>query len=170
MAPAQRRETAAAILGVVVGSAAWDAARTVLAYASTGSEVATEGLLEAVIRAGKVLVLPRVVGAGSLGLHRVDDPGRLRPGFHGILEPAADDPPVVPTEVDLALVPGVGFDRLGHRIGYGGGYYDRLLPQLAGRCVVWGLAFDCQVVEVLPREPHDQRLAGVVSEAGLLTF
>jgi 5-formyltetrahydrofolate cyclo-ligase len=82
-------------------------------------------------------------------------PNDLAPGYCGILEPAADAAPASPDEFDVILVPGIAFDQSCCRLGHGGGFYDRLLPQLAPGALTIGIAFDEQVVDSLPREEHD---------------
>jgi len=149
---------------------AWRASRVVLGYASFRQEVDTFPLLKEVLARGKELVLPRVDRARrSLDLLTVKDlEADLRPGYQGILEP---DPsrcaPADPHLIDLVLVPGVVFDRRGFRLGYGGGYYDRLLASLP-RAVRVGLAFSLQVVEELPVLPHDLPVDILVTEEGVL--
>ncbi|WP_323119585.1 5-formyltetrahydrofolate cyclo-ligase [Burkholderia alba] len=88
----------------------------------------------------------------------------MREGHHRIPEPASDEP-VVP---DLLLIPCVGFDRAGYRLGYGGGYYDRTLcawPD-ATRPVTVGVAYEVCGVDALPREAHDRPLDWIVTDAG----
>jgi 5-formyltetrahydrofolate cyclo-ligase len=158
----------AAVRRCVTATAQWQGAATVLAYAATGSELDTEPLLTAALRAGKRLILPRVDDDGVLGLHAISDPAHLVSGYRDIREPSPGLPSVAVSEIDLALIPGVGFDRHGGRLGYGGGYYDRLLAERGWRCPIWGLAFACQVLDRLPLEGHDRPVAAVVTEAGLL--
>jgi 5-formyltetrahydrofolate cyclo-ligase len=168
---ADDRATAAeAVLRWVAESPAWQAASTVLAYVASGSELSTRPLLAAALAAGKGVVLPRVVDDGVLRLHAIQALAELSPGYRGILEPDATLPEVAITAIDLALVPGVGFDRRGGRLGYGGGWYDRLLGQPGWRCPVWGIAFACQIVDELPLDRHDRPVAAVVSEAGIMPF
>ncbi len=80
-------------------------------------------------------------------------------GKFGILEPVS--PVFAPEKLDLIIVPGIAFDRAGHRIGRGGGFYDRLLPQY--HAVRVGACFDFQCLETVPAEPHDCRMDVVVS-------
>lgn len=148
----------------------WGASRVVLGYVSFRHEVETFPLLAEVLARGRELVLPRVDRASrSLDLLRVKDLGAdLRPGYQGILEPdPARCSPADPHFIDLVLVPGVVFDRRGFRLGYGGGYYDRLLASLP-RAVRVGLAFSLQVVEELPVLPHDVPVDILVTEEGVL--
>ena len=91
----------------------------------------------------------------------------LKRGRFGIPEPAV---PVFATEdeLDLILVPGVAFDRVGRRVGRGGGFYDRLLPQY--RAVRAGICFDFQCLGAVPAEKHDIRMSWVVTEARILNL
>jgi 5-formyltetrahydrofolate cyclo-ligase len=144
-------------------------ARAVLAYASFGSELNTRPLLEQILAGGRTLVLPRVDReARRLVLHEVRDlDADLQPGTWGIPEPS----PVrcrlaVAAGIDFVLVPGLVFDPDGGRIGYGAGYYDRLLgswPEPAPALVA--AAFDLQVVAAVPVLSTDRRVDVVVTES-----
>lgn len=79
-----------------------------------------------------------------------------------------DDPLPEPASFDLVVVPGVAFTERGDRLGRGGGWYDRLLPQLRDDCATVGVAFDVQVLPELPVEPHDARVDVVVTETQVL--
>ena len=122
-------------------------------------------LAQAALDRGKTLVLPRVDAAARvLVLHRVADlDGDVVPGFRGIPEPSPDLPTVRPADVDCALVPGVAFDDDGRRLGYGGGYYDRLLPQLRPGVPRIAGAFDLQIVDHVPAGAHDVAVDVVVT-------
>ena len=112
-------------------------------------------LLERALAEGKTVALPRFVPeTGVYAAGRITDLARdCAPGKLGILEPAARCTPFALKLLDLALVPGVGFDAAGHRLGRGAGYFDRILAQVAGtKC---GVAFDQQMVQQIPAEPHD---------------
>jgi len=90
--------------------------------------------------------------------------GQLQKGAYGILEPREEGSvSVAPEEVDLAVVPAVAFDREGHRLGRGKGYYDRLLARLRPEVPRIGLAFKEQLLERLPRRSHDQPVHAVLS-------
>jgi 5-formyltetrahydrofolate cyclo-ligase len=88
-------------------------------------------------------------------------------GPFGIFQPSSDAPEVDP---DIVLVPLAAFDRAGHRIGYGRGYYDRTLQNLRAskKITVIGLAFAVQEIETVPRLPHDEQLDCVLTERGLI--
>ena len=91
----------------------------------------------------------------------------LVPGPFGIREPGAVAPEVEP---DVLLLPMLGFDAIGVRLGYGGGYFDRVLESLRGQKTVtaYGIAFSAQQLAEVPREGHDQRLDGIFTETGLI--
>jgi 5-formyltetrahydrofolate cyclo-ligase len=101
-----------------------------------------------------------------LVLHAIGDPiADVVAGFRGIPEPRPDAPPVSPQAVDWVLVPGVAFDVAGGRLGYGGGYYDRLLPAMRAGTPRVAAAFEAQIVAHVPRAPHDAGVDAIVTEA-----
>ena len=157
------------ITGRILAMEEFARAQAVLAYCGFGSELDTGQLLRAVLASGKTLWLPKVNrAAGRLNVYRVEQlDTQLRAGVWGIREP---DPSVCEEgaldRVDLVLVPGVAFDRRGGRLGYGQGYYDRLLAGTANATVVAG-AFEVQVVDSVPRELHDIPMQRLVTEAGI---
>lgn len=119
---------------------------------------------------GVAWIFPKVHPGGGLSLHRVIDPSAdLAPGAYGLLEPVVDRCPAMePEGIGLALVPGLGFAGGGARLGQGGGYFDRLLPQLPPRCLVVGVGFHQQWFPLppWPCEPHDRPVDAVVTEQG----
>ncbi|BBL78785.1 5-formyltetrahydrofolate cyclo-ligase [Rubrobacter xylanophilus] len=158
------------ILGRVRGLEEYRAAGVVLAYAGVGSELDTAGFLRGVIGSGRRLVLPRVNREERrLELYEVEDPGRdLVPGVWGIPEPDPERTRRVGfEEVEFVLVPGVAFDRRGGRLGHGAGYYDRLLGGARSLPPLVGAAFEVQIVECVPMEPHDVFVDLVVTERGV---
>ena len=170
MTPAERSLLSRTIVTGILDLSAYRRAETVLAYASFGSEPGTDGFLRRVLEDGKILFLPRVDRhKRRLVLFEIKDPRTdLQPGVWGIREPR--DGPGMSAEagaVDFVLVPGVAFDRRGGRLGYGGGFYDRLLStELRSGVALVSAAFECQVVERVPRDRHDVAVGGVVTEAG----
>lgn len=140
-------------------------ARTIIGYASFGAEVDLDPLLAELAAEGRGVFLPFVEG-DDLGIARVTDlEGALAPGYRGVREPKAiGRRPANPERCEVALVPGVAFDRDGGRLGYGGGHFDRLLSRLREGTPVVGVAFGLQVVEQVPREGHDRLMDMVVTE------
>ena len=142
-----------------------DGARTVLAYASLPAEVGTDELLEEAWRRGVRVVLPRCgPGDERMTLHRTEGVEQLSVGRYGIREPARECEQISTGEVDLALVPGVGWDRDRWRLGRGAGYYDRLLGSPDWRGLTVGLFYAAQEVERVPRDPWDVPLDLIVTE------
>jgi 5-formyltetrahydrofolate cyclo-ligase len=135
--------------------------RTVALYAATPNEADPMGALAVLVDRGARVVFPRVVGP-HLEFAAVRDPRELRPGHRGIGEPAGQV--VDPAELDAVVVPGLGFGEDGMRLGRGGGHYDRTLSRLPASTVRVGFCFDCQVVEHVPRGPHDQHVAVIVTD------
>jgi 5-formyltetrahydrofolate cyclo-ligase len=145
----------------------FERAGCVLAYLSFGSEFDTGEFVRALLGRGCALVLPRIdLARRALTLHRVSDPeSETVPGVWGIREP---DPQRCPraerADVDAVLVPGVAFTAAGGRLGYGGGFYDRLLRDWPRPVPLVGPAFELQVVEDLPLGPDDEPIDTVVTE------
>jgi 5-formyltetrahydrofolate cyclo-ligase len=110
-------------------------------------------------------IVPRIAKGRRLVLHPYD-PTRLVRHRFGMLEPAADLPVIDPATLDVALVPGVAFDRQGGRLGFGGGYYDRLLPTTPALRI--GITFDQCLAEELPCGEHDQRMTWVATPTEII--
>jgi len=143
-------------------------AQTVMMYVPFRHEVDTWGLMRAVKSTGRTLVLPKTVPEDRrLILAGVTDPNeQLAVGNYGIMEPVlASVSTLNITEVDLVLVPGLVFDVRGYRVGYGGGYYDRLIAEASRQKTRFmGLAYDLQVTSLVPTSRYDQCLDGIVTE------
>ena len=170
MTRADRSSFSHTIVAGILDLPAFRGAETVLAYASFGSELQTDALLLRVLEDDKSLLLPKVDSdKRRLVLFEVRDlEGDLQPGVWGIREPRDGlGSPAEPYSVDLALVPGVAFDRRGGRLGYGGGFYDRLISSdLAPNTVLISGAFESQIVEQVPKDRHDAPVDLVITEAG----
>lgn len=152
----------ARVCRVLAGWPLFQRAGTMMAYIAFGNEVSLQNLIDE--NPEKVWALPRTLPGGRLEVLRYQ-PGRLVRHPWGMLEPAADAPRVPLTEIELVLVPGVGFDESGGRLGFGGGYYDRLLPQL--KAVRVGVAHAASLIPEVPREEHDCRMDWLVRPEGL---
>jgi 5-formyltetrahydrofolate cyclo-ligase len=151
----------------VAGLSCYQHARMVLGYMAFDHEVLTDGLMQQAMASGKQLVLPMVLGdRQNMTLYAIEDLGRdVAPGYRGILEPRPRRTRAVAPEIlDLALIPGVAFDLRGGRLGFGAGFYDRLLSRLPRGIPTVGLAFDFQVIPRLPCQPHDMLLEAIVTE------
>ncbi len=143
-------------------------AHTVMLYLDVGSEVRTRWFVPTAWAEGKQVVVPWCEKAG-LGLFRLDSFDELAPGTMGILEPKPEwrsraDRSVAPAELDLVVAPGVAFDRRGARLGYGKGYYDKLLQRIRGDATKAALCFECQLFSEIPALPHDIAMDIIVTE------
>jgi 5-formyltetrahydrofolate cyclo-ligase len=155
----------------VAALSCYQQARIVLGYMAFDHEVLTDGLLQQAIASGKQIVLPRVqADRQQLALYAIADLERdVAPGYRGILEPKPQrTQAMAPEAFDLALVPGVAFDLSGGRLGFGAGFYDRLLRRLPRHIPTVGMAFDCQVIPRLPSQPHDVMLEVIVTESRVI--
>lgn len=136
-------------------------AKRLLCYASVRNEVETVGLIRQLMKNGAQVYLPRIRSGRGMDAVRVTSFEALNRNRFGIPEPTGDEI-IDPAALDVALVPGVGFDHSGRRLGYGAGYFDKYLAKCA--CPLIGLAFEMQRVEILPEEEHDVRMHIVVTE------
>lgn len=135
-------------------------------YDALGSEVGTREIAARALARGLGLAYPRVVpGTLALALHRAD-PADLRPGTYRIPEPPATAPRVAPGDVALVVLPGLAFDLAGARLGWGRGHYDATFAAAADRPRV-ALAFESQLVDRLPTDPHDLFVHLIVTEVAV---
>jgi 5-formyltetrahydrofolate cyclo-ligase len=144
-------------------------AKTILFFRSFGTEIDTGPMMAGAREAGKRVVLPRIAPERRLDLCEVRSEADLEPGPMGILQPGPNCPLVPDAEIDLVIVPAVAWDGEGYRTGYGGGYYDRLLERLP-QAVTVGIGFELQVVERVPREPHDRSVELLVTDREVRGF
>jgi 5-formyltetrahydrofolate cyclo-ligase len=142
-------------------------AQTAALYAAQGSEADASFALPILIERGVEVVFPRVVGE-LLEFGPASSPTELQPGYGGVLEPKSAA--IVSSRLDVIVVPGVGFDRGGGRLGQGGGHYDRTLAGLHPKTFRVGFGFSCQVVDTIPRAAHDELLDALVTEAEVAYF
>ncbi|MBI4826574.1 MAG: 5-formyltetrahydrofolate cyclo-ligase [Nitrospirae bacterium] len=144
----------------------------ILLYASFRSEVDTMNYLQDVIHLNKKLIIPLVdPDHRRLRLFEVRDVSELIPGYMGIQEPGIlKDREVSLNEIGLVIIPGTGFDTNGNRLGYGGGYYDKLLSyeskmlSKAEHIITIALAFEEQIGDKIPAEPHDIKVDMIITD------
>jgi 5-formyltetrahydrofolate cyclo-ligase len=141
-------------------------AETVLAFVSIRNEVRTRTAMQTAWAAGKRVALPRVVG-DELQLHLVDPETVLVEGAFSVPEPPEAAARLEPGEVDFALVPALAVDPRGYRIGYGGGYYDKLISLLQHACTC-AVAYDFQLISEVPALPFDVAVDLVVTDERLI--
>jgi len=156
------------ICAQIVKLQAYQQAETILGYMNFGAEFASELWVRQVLADGKRLLLPRVnPQTRLLDLYRVKDlESQLAIGLWGIREPIVERCERLNTlnEVEFALLPGVAFTRDGARLGYGGGFYDKLLANSTIRPTLAVAAFELQVVEQIPQEATDVKVARIITE------
>lgn len=168
--PATKAALDARILERLAGFDLYADAGLVLAYVSYGNEVDTRAVIESALASGKRVAVPRVLPHEHwMDFYEIDGMGDLEEGFKGILEPRRGVSSPLGT-VDLlgsvCLVPGLVFDAEGHRIGYGGGYYDRFLQFYPGDKIA--LARSAQVSSnPLPAESSDVPVDFIVTDSGV---
>ncbi|WP_437228516.1 5-formyltetrahydrofolate cyclo-ligase [Planctomicrobium sp. SH661] len=171
---AEPEQASSIIAGKLTELPEWKSAGTILFYVDVRGEVRTKPLLQQeLVRPGRCVV-PYCDG-DRLQLVQIRRFEELTRGSFGVLEPCEDvraspDRQVSPDQIDLAVIPGVAFDTAGGRLGYGRGYYDRLLPDLRADCPRIGLAFECQLVDSIPIEAHDHRVQMIVTERRVLSI
>ena len=142
-------------------------AKCVCFYVSLPLEVDTKGMIDEALALGKRVVVPLTnLENKELRLYEITDRRTdLEQGAFGIMEPRPDKAlPVRLAQVQCLIVPGVVFDKKNHRIGHGGGYYDRLLEECPPNVLKIGLAFSFQVVQNIPAEVHDVPLDIVLTD------
>ena len=154
-----------AIAAHLLAMPTYQAAETVFCFAGTAREIDTQPILEHVLASGKILCVPLCVEKGIMETRRITNLDQLATGTWGIPEPPANAPAVSPDEIDLALIPCVTCNRAGHRLGWGGGYYDRFLTHYRGGAVL--LCRERLLREEIPVEPHDCPIPWVLTERGL---
>lgn len=174
LGPSVRAEVDARIADAVTATEEWREAPAILTYLSVRDEVDTRELVRLAREDGKVVAAPRVTGPRSLAWYRVEAGDELEVSAMGIEEPAARGErrvdPACLGERSVAIVPGLAFDEMGYRLGYGGGFYDTFLGRFRGVSI--GLCRDAALMPSLADmgalEVHDRAVGIVATETRLL--
>ena len=156
----QLREQSSAIIQRLLASPVINQAKTILMYYSLPDEVCTHHALDLLVGAGKHILLPVVIGETTMEIRCYTGPADLQGGFFHIMEPIGQ----LFTDyeqIDVAVVPGMAFDKRGNRLGRGKGYYDRFLSQLT-RIYKIGICFDFQKLPGIPADEHDVKMDIVI--------
>jgi 5-formyltetrahydrofolate cyclo-ligase len=151
-------------------TSAYREAVKVVLYAPCGREVETALIAADALRSHRQLYYPIVDRSSRrVGLVAVSDPGQLRPGAFGIMEPPASGAleSLIDLGAALMCVPGIAFTPAAVRLGRGGGYYDRLIAALPAQTVTAGLGYSFQLIDRLPEQTHDRRLDLIVTESAV---
>lgn len=141
---------------------------TVMVFTSKEKEVNTKPLILALFRQGNPVVVPIIVKEDvSLRLSYLRDFSALVPSTFGVPEPIGSEIPALAEDIGTIILPMLGFDRRGGRIGYGAGYYDRFLSKYPGLRKI-GIAFGCQEFDGLPVDENDIRMDSIITEDGIV--
>jgi 5-formyltetrahydrofolate cyclo-ligase len=170
-AQADKESVSARITDRVMEMPSYQSAASVMWYVDVRDEVRTRHALPAALAQGKRVIVPYCVD-GELELFHLESMDELEVGMYRILEPRADlrdveSKRVAPEQLDFVMVPGVAFDRTGGRTGHGKGYYDKLLQHARPDAPLVALAFECQLFDEIPMQPHDIYMDAIVTEAAV---
>lgn len=159
------------ILDRLINSGITKNKKRIMLYKDFRKEVQTDQMIAYLLEHHHEIVLPRVSDdKENMELYLVTGDDDMQCSSYGIMEPIPSAERLVnPETLDLILSPGVGFTKEGYRIGYGGGFYDKMLVNLK-KVFVCALAFDCQIVNNLPIEAHDQKLDMIITESKIYTI
>lgn len=148
----------------LINSDVYNKSKVIFIYVSYRNEVATHRIIEHGLSNNKIICVPQIIsleqGMRSIRINSFDE---LKENKMGILEPLDNTLEVDPKEVDLLLMPGLAFDLQGRRLGYGGGFYDRFLPNCRKDASKIGLCYDFQIVDCVPISPFDEFVDGVIT-------
>ena len=142
----------------------YQAAEYIMLYMAMQDKVQLDELIAMVLKDGKKAVIPLVTGAGLMEAVELSGMADLVPDKYGIKTVSEEKRRLIaPDKIDLIIVPGVAFDKAGHRLGMGGGFYDRFMLR-ASRAVRAALAYDCQLLAAVPAEVHDLTVDYIITE------
>ena len=157
------REKSLCIYRQLIDMPAYQLARRIACYVSIENEVDTRTVIQKAIGSSKQVGVPVTREDRRMDFQAISELNDLRPVHYGLREPVPDPKMVLlPHTIDLILIPGIAFDRHGHRIGSGGGYYDRFLVQT--EAVRIGLSYDFQIIDRVPAEAHDVKMDWIITE------
>lgn len=147
-------------------------AKNIMLYLDFNNEVQTDELINKLISLGKIVSSPiTIVKERKLIPCQIKDlKNDIQIGAYGIREPKKESSNEINiSDIDLVIVPAVAYDMKCYRLGYGGGFYDRFLENLREYTITIGIAFDIQIFDEVPKEPHDAQLDYIVTETRILT-
>lgn len=155
----------------IISTVSYQKANKIFIFVSFGDEVDTHQTIYKAFQDNKQVYVPKVIskkeGMVAVKIQSFQD---LKPGIMGILEPENVEIHEDNYEFDLAIIPGLAFDKAGGRIGYGGGYYDRFLNNVAKNCRLICIGYEFQLIENIPMEAHDIRVHGIITENNFYDF
>ena len=159
------RQADAAICQHIIELPDYQSAGTVFCFVGTQREICTNPILQDALTQGKRLGVPRCIAKGKMEVFQIKSLDDLQEGSYGILEPKPECPKIPPQEIDFGVIPCVSCDRQGHRLGHGGGYYDRYLQNCG-----FPMAVICReelLCDEIPTMEHDIHIQFVVTEKGV---
>jgi len=162
IATEEKQAADAALCAALCALPAFASCRILLTYAPVGSEIDVMPVTRTAWQMGKQVAFPRCGESGSMTFHFVTRESELQVGRYGIPTPPSDAPSYMGEPDALCVVPALGFDRQGYRMGYGGGYYDRFLATFAG--VSCGLVYDTCLRDTLVREEFDLPVSILITQ------
>jgi 5-formyltetrahydrofolate cyclo-ligase len=167
--PEEVKEKSGKIMAKLLSTEDYKKAKAVMFYVDMRNEVMTKDAIEKTLANGKRVVVPKVKKGYGLLAIEIQGLEELLPGTFGVLEPTEKEE-IALKDIDVVVVPGVAFDRKGHRIGYGGGYYDNFLPRLRPDAKRIAVAFEMQMKHSIPIESHDVKMDMIITEEMVYTF
>lgn len=149
----------------VINSREYIEAKRIFVFVSYQSEVDTHRIIKWVLKDGKELCVPKIMSKEEgMAIVKIETFEDLELGAYGILEPKYISTKVEEASIDLALLPGIAFDRHGGRVGYGGGYYDRFLKKARNDSKKIALAYSFQILKEVPMEEYDVFIGGIITD------
>lgn len=167
-----QRRTAAAAIGqrldeLIDGLGA----RSISCFISTSTEPGTREFILRAVQRGIRVLLPITRADGLLDWAVANDSDEINEGLYGLPEPTGEVlGPIAVNDVDLMIIPAAAVDRSGMRMGWGRGYFDKTIGSMEKCPPVYAVVYDSEVLDVLPREVHDQPVTGVVTPAQTITL
>ena len=168
MTPDERADQSALICRRIFESSLWQSSQAIMLYSPLTSEVNVNPLIESGLSDIKIVSLPRFLSKSDrYAPYVIRQSGDVVDGAFRVMEPSADCVELKSNQLELVIVPGVGFDHFGARLGRGGGHYDRLLQGLTA--TICGVCFRQQVLPRVPEEAHDIKMDCIITPDGWLT-
>ena len=165
--PQQLGEMSLCIMSSVLTHPRIQEADTILMYHSLPDEVDTHSALDQLLAMGKKVLLPKVVSDTEMTIHEYTGQNSLKPSEpYGILEPTTPELSIINCQLSIAIVPAMAFDKQGHRLGRGKGYYDRFLSRIPNIYKI-GVCFPFQMLESIPSESTDVVMDEVITSLNL---
>ncbi len=165
--PQQLGEMSLCIMSSLLSHSQIQKADCVLMYHSLPDEVDTHSALDQLLAMGKKVFLPKVVSDTEMTIHEYTGADSLQPSEpYGILEPTTPELSIINCQLSIAIVPGMAFDKQGHRLGRGKGYYDRFLSRIPNIYKI-GVCFPFQMLESIPSESTDVVMDEVITSLNL---